>query len=153
MTTGASPTTGLGRATLVVAALAVVAYAIAAILLVVPVENPPVQDCGAPGAYLLTGRLETFIDDRGRFRAPSGEVVQLSDEQAERARDGRCPSRVADRAVPAGVLWLAATVIGATALVVEVLVVRRRARRARVVPPGDWGTPQEDPGGTPEERA
>lgn len=151
MRTGSPPTDRLGRRTLIAAGVAVAAYALAAILLVVPVENAPVQDCGAPGAYLLTGRLDTFIDDQGRFRDASGEIIQLTDDQATAARDGSCRSRVADRAVPAGVLWLGATVLGAGALLIEVFVVRRQLRSS-ACPPDEWGTPQEDPGDIPDDR-
>lgn len=124
-----------GRVTLGLAAAAVAAYVLAAVLLTLPVETPGVQDCGAPGAYLLEGRVDTVPDREGRIRvesdAPEGfEVVTLDPDVAEAARDDRCRDRVARRAVPAGILLLAATVVGTTAFLLELLLVRPRRRAA-----------------------
>jgi len=119
----------LGRVATVMAGLALLSYLVAALLLVVPVEVPEVQDCGAPGAYLLGGRLDRRPDEENRILGPDDEVITLDDDVAAEARATPCRDRVADRGVPAVILVVAATVLGAVAFALELFVVRPRQRR------------------------
>lgn len=139
----------LGRVATVLAGLALLAYVVASLLLVVPVETPEVQDCGAPGAYLLAGRLDRIPDDEGRILGPDGDVVTLDADVAAVARATPCRERVAARGVPAAILVAAATVLGVIAFALELFVVRPRQRRqlraAAMGPPPLVG---DDPGGS-----
>lgn len=135
----------VGRVAIVLAGLSVLAYAVAGILLAVPVSVPQVQRCGAPGAYLLAGRVDIVPTDDGRILGPDGEPVTLAPEVADAARSRPCQDRVADRAVPAAILLVAATVIGVTAFALELIVVRPRQRRALAGPP-PTAPPPEPPG-------
>lgn len=125
-----------GRVARGLAAASIAAYLVAAVLFTLPVETPGVQDCGAPAAYLVDGRVDTIPDPEGRVRvedadAPDGfEVVTLDPEVAETAREEPCQERVASRAVPAGILVVVATVVGLAAFLLELLLVRPRRRAA-----------------------
>jgi len=115
------------------AAVAVALYAVAAVLFALPVESP-IQDCGAPGAYLLSGRIDLVPDARGRVFV-DGELVALEANVADAVRRSSCGDRVAARAVPAGALLVAGFVIGVTALLIEMVsLIRHRPRR--LVAPG-----------------
>ncbi len=133
----------VGRVAIVLAGLSVVAYLVATVLLTVPVSVPEVQRCGAPGAYLLAGRVDVVPSDDDRILGPDGEPVTLDAAVAQAARDRPCRDRVADRAVPAAVLLLVATVGGVIAFGLELFVVRPRQRalvraaRAGAAPPPD----------------
>lgn len=121
----------------VFAALALALIVAGAIVLSIPVENPKVQDCGAPVVFVLTGRPDVFVD-------PTNPPKGMTEAQAEAANADRCQSRVADRAVPGGILVAAGLVIGLLAAIVEWLarIARRRddvALSAAVTAPG--GTP------------
>ncbi|HEX7132953.1 MAG TPA: hypothetical protein VF228_10270, partial [Iamia sp.] len=113
---------------------------VAAILLALPVETPEVQDCGAPGAYLLAGRVDRIPDDEDRILGPDDEVITLDPDVAADARATPCRDRVAERAVPAAILLVIATVVGVVAFAVELFVVRPRQRRlvraSLAAPPG-----------------
>lgn len=148
----------LGLLALVLAGLSLALYLVGAILLTLPVETPGVQDCGAPGAYLLDGRLDRIPDPEGRILDADGEIVTLDPDVAAVARETPCQERVAARAVPAGGLILAGTVVGVAAFALELVVVRPRQRRriraeaeaqAPVPPPAPapWGVPPGDDGG------
>jgi hypothetical protein len=130
----------LGRVAIVAAALSLLAYLVAAIVLAIPVETPEVQDCGAPGAYLLAGRVDRIPDEENRILGPDGEVVTLDADVAAEARATPCRDRVAERAVPATILLVIATVVGVVAFAVELFVVRPRQRRlvraSLAAPPG-----------------
>lgn len=146
------PPSLLGRIATVVAALALLGYLVAAVLLTLPVETPQVQDCGAPGAYLLAGRLDRIPDEEGRILGPDDEVVTLDADVAAAARANPCRERVAERAVPAALLVGAATIVGALAFVLELAVVRPRQRRAiraglDAEAPPPWGDPPGPSGG------
>lgn len=121
----------LGRSSFGLAVLALVAYAAGVVLLVVPVRTPEVQDCGAPGAFLLDGRVDVVPDAEDRILDADGAVVHLPAAVADAARDRPCRERVAARAVPGLALIGGATVVGAIAFALEMLLVRPR-RRARV---------------------
>ncbi len=135
-----TPPPGLaGRIAVVVAGVALLGYLVAGIVLAVPVRTPQVQDCGAPAAYLLDGRVDRLPDDEDRILGPDGEVVTLDEDVAAAARSTPCRDRVADRAVPAAILIVAATVVGVVAFALELLLVRPRQRReirASLDPPG-----------------
>lgn len=111
------------------AVAAIVAYAAAAVLFTLPVTTPDVQRCGAPGAYLLAGRVDVLPDAEGRIVGPDDEVVTLEPSVAEAARDQPCRNRVAARAAPAAGLVAVATVVGLGAFALELAVVRPRRRR------------------------
>ena len=138
----------LGRIAVVVAGLSLLAYLVAGIVLVAPVETPGVQDCGAPGAYLLAGRVDRIPDADGRILGPDDEVVTLDADVAAEARATPCQDRVADRAVPAAILLVVATVLGVAAFAVELFVVRPRQRRLirdGMAPPPDPLLPPPPP--------
>lgn len=127
-------------------ALAIVAlagYLAAAVLLVLPVEVPRVQDCGAPGAYVLTGRIDVRPDPQGFVLGADGRPQQLSDADAAAVRRAPCQDRVADRAVPAGLAILGATALGVVAAVLSLF----RPRRLPPTPPVPWGTDVGQPTG------
>lgn len=147
------PPGGLGRIAVVIAGLSLLAYLAAAVLLAVPVTTPGVQDCGAPGAYLLAGRLDRIPDAEGRILGADDEIVTLDADVAAEARARPCRERVADRAVPAALLLVGATLLGVLAFAIELLAVRprqRRAIRAAMGPPppqAPWGDPPGGSGG------
>lgn len=117
------------RVAVTLAVAAIVAYGAAAVLFALPVTTPDVQRCGAPGAYLLAGRIDVVPDDEGRIVGPDDEVVTLMPSVAQAARDQPCRDRVASRAAPAAGLVAAATVVGLGAFALELAVVRPRRRR------------------------
>lgn len=125
---GGSPTL-VGRVAVALAVAAIVAYATAAVLFVLPVTTPGVQRCGAPGAYLLAGRIDVVPDEAGRVIGPDDDVVALEPSVAQAARDQPCRDRVAARAGPAAGLVAAATVIGLSAFALELVLVRPQRRR------------------------
>ena len=120
----------LARMTLAMAWASVLLFGVAALLLVIPVEVPEVQDCGTPLSYLLEGPVDVIPTEDGRFLDEQGEVVTLDADAAREARDRPCRERIAMLAVPAAVLIAVATLVGMTAFVVELFVVRPRQRRA-----------------------
>lgn len=131
--TGPAPSDprGLGRLAFALAVSALCAYAVGIALLLVPVRTPQVQDCGAPGAFLLDGRVDVVPDAEDRILDGDGAVVHLPASVADEARDRPCRERVAARAVPATALMAAATVVGLAAFGLELFLVRPRRRRAR----------------------
>lgn len=133
-----------GRLSFGLALLAVLAYACGAVLLVLPVRTPQVQDCGAPGAYLYEGRLDVVPDREGRVLDGEGDVVELPPAVADAARDKPCQERVAARAVPAAGLVGGATLVGIVAFALELFVVRPRRRRALAGPPSASVTGRPD---------
>lgn len=120
----------LGRVAFALAVAALVAYAAGLVLLVFPVRTPQVQDCGAPGAFLLDGRVDVVPDAEDRILDGDGEVVQLPAPVADAARERPCRERVAARAVPAVALIGGATIVGLVAFAAELFLVRPRRRRA-----------------------
>ncbi len=144
------PPTPEGRISLGAAVVALVCFAVAVVLVSIPVRTPGVQDCGTPTGYLLEGRLDVVPDAQDRILGPDGQPLTLDEETAQAAREHPCQERVADRAVPAGVLVLAGTLLGLAAFAVEVLVVRPRRRRAwraavQAAPPVPLPTPGSGP--------
>jgi hypothetical protein len=120
----------LARAALAMAWASLLLYGVAALLLVIPVEVPEVQDCGTPVSYLLEGPVDVVPTEDGRFLDEQGEVVTLDADATREARDRPCRERIAALAVPAAALIVVATLVGLTAFVVELFVVRPRQRRA-----------------------
>ena len=107
-----------GRVLQVLAWMAVGAFAAVAILGLVPIRNPGVQDCGVPAMFLARGRADVYPDADGRIRNPEGRVQTLDAAEHARALHHRCSQRVAARMVPAGILAVAATLVGTALLIV-----------------------------------
>lgn len=122
----------LARATLAGAWASLVLFGVAALLVVIPVSVPEVQDCGTPVSYILRGPVDVIPNPEGRFLDEDGEVVTVDDDVAREARDRPCRDRIATLAVPAAVLLVIATFVGLVAFGVELFVVRPRQRRAIV---------------------
>jgi len=107
------------------AAWAALALMLAGLVLgLVPVQNPKVQDCGAPIAFLLRGRTDEYADPN---KPPKG----LTSAEATAANRERCQERVARRMVPGGVLILGGLVMGVAGLVA--MLFGRSARRRAVL--------------------
>lgn len=120
------------RLAAILAAVAIALYVVAAVLFAVPVESP-IQDCGAPGAYLLSGRIDAVPDERGLI-VQDGQLVELEPDVADAVRRSSCTDRVAARAVPAGILLAAGFVIGLTAMIIEMVSLLRHRRRTAPAP-------------------
>lgn len=115
----------------------------------VPVRSPKVQDCGAPLAFVLTGRVDVFVD-------PNNPPRGFTPKQAVAANKRPCRTRVAPRAVRSAELLLGGLLVGLTgvALLVVGRVSRRRAFLRDGPPAGapsqPWGfppmAPDPDPG-------
>ncbi len=142
----------LARMTLAMAWASVLLFGVAALLLVIPVDVPEVQDCGTPLSYLLEGPVDVIPTEDGRFLDEQGEVVTLDADVARDARDRPCRERIAMLAVPAAVLVAVATLVGMTAFVVELFVVRPRQRRALAASRDD-ASPPRDPAPVPSPTA
>lgn len=67
-------------------------------ILAVPVSNPPIQDCGVPGVFLLKGTPDASLYDSAG--EPKGG---LDREGLQKAYDNRCSRKVGRRAWPAAV--------------------------------------------------
>ena len=100
---------------------------------VVPVKNPKVQDCGTPLAFVLTGRVDTFVD-------PNSPPRGMTAKQAEAANRHPCRKRVAPARFLSGGLLLGALVIGLAGA--TMLVVGRSGRRR---PSSATGLPRRSP--------
>ena len=84
--------------------------------------------------FVEASEISPMLYDAPYFAGPDGDVVTLDPSTARAARERPCRERVADRAVPAGILMTVATVLGASAFLVELIVVRPRARKAARAP-------------------
>lgn len=104
------------------AALALVTVGV--VVGLVPVQNPKVQDCGAPIAFVLRGRIDQYAD-------PSKPPNGLTSAEATAANKDRCQARVARRMVPGGVLILSGLVVGIVGL--AAMFFGRSARRRAVL--------------------
>lgn len=121
------------RVATVLMALASVALAVSAVLFLVPVSNPGVQNCGAPAWFLLTAETDRpLVDSEGQA------VNGWNEQRLRRAHEERCSVRVADRAVPAGALLGGFWIVGLGALIVG-WTGRRSLRRS--VAPGHGADP------------
>ncbi len=121
----------LVRVTAIVALVGVLVALLGIGLLLRPVTTP-IQDCGTSLAFLLEGRVDETVN-------PDDPPPGVTRAEAEAGNARRCRERVADRAVPAGALAVGGTLVGAAAVVTE-LVVRLRRRR-RVSRPLVGGSP------------
>lgn len=97
----------------------------------VPVRNPRVQDCGTPLAFVLTGRVDGFVD-------PNHPPKGMTAKQAEAANARPCRKRVAPRAVHSGELLFGALLAGLTGT--ALLLIGRSARRRALL--REWPAPQ-----------
>lgn len=131
------PAGRIGQVATTLAVASLVGFAIAAVLFLIPVETPGVQDCGTPAGYLLDGRVDQIPDPEGRIRDASGEIVTLDPDVAAEARETPCQDRVAARAVPAAGLTLASLLVGMIAFGIELFAVRPRLRHALTTPPDE----------------
>jgi len=86
----------------------------------VPVRNPKVQDCGAPVVFVLTGRVDGFVD-------PTHPPPGMTAKEAAAANARPCRKRVAPRVLHSGELLLAGLVVGLGG--VAMLLIGRSARR------------------------
>src|SRR4051794_7176105 len=111
-------------ASTVLAWVAVVLFLGAVLYLAVPVTNPPVQRCGAPGLFLLHGTRDAPLED-----AQGNAVHGLTQKQLQHAYDHRCSVRAADRATPAAALGAGFLVAAVLAFVLG-LAGHRSARHA-----------------------
>ena len=110
------------------AAWACLALVVAGLVVgVVPVKNPKVQDCGTPLAFVLTGRVDTFVD-------PNSPPHGMTAKEAEAANRRPCRKRVAPHALLSGGLLLGALVVGLAGA--TMLVVGRSGRRRAIL--RDW---------------
>ncbi|HET8931069.1 MAG TPA: hypothetical protein VFN21_10470 [Acidimicrobiales bacterium] len=83
-----------------------------AVLFLVPVTNPGVQQCGPPAWFLLqAGTNASLVTDEGK------PLHGWDDARLRQAQDDRCSAQVADRAVPAGILLVTFWVLALVAVV------------------------------------
>ncbi|MBV9950613.1 MAG: hypothetical protein JO291_01580 [Acidimicrobiia bacterium] len=114
------------RATGILGWIAVVLITVGAVIVLVPVRNPGVQQCGAPLTFLVSGQLDRLPDATGRVLIDN-RVVTLSPAARHRAVDSPCSERVERRAIPAGVLVVLGSVMGLTAVAIGTVGAWRRA--------------------------
>lgn len=114
--------TGLTRATAIIATIGVVVALLGIGLLLRPVETPT-QDCGTALGFLLDGRVNELVSETD---PPKG----ITPAEAKANNASPCRDRVADAAKPAAVLFGAGLVAALGATIVE-LVVRFAAWRRR----------------------
>ena len=85
---------------------AIVSLGVALIMALLPIDNPGVQSCGTPAAFMAQGRVNLYPDAARQIRRADGSVQTLNKAQLDRAFDHPCTARVSARMVP--VFWLAA---------------------------------------------
>lgn len=113
------------RTATVLSVPALAALAVSAVLFLVPVTNPDVQDCGSPAVFLLRA-----TSDRPLVEQDGTAINGWTKTRIQKAYDNRCSSRVADRAVPAGVALIVFWILGLVAAAIA-WSGRRALRRAR----------------------
>lgn len=97
-----------------------------AIILVLPVHNRPVQNCGSPALFLLRGTPNAALtDDNGK------PLYGLDQAGVQRAYDHRCTVEVGRRAWPAALTGTAFLCCGVLALALAFVARHRHKRRAR----------------------
>lgn len=86
------------------------------VILSIPVSNAPIQECGAPGLYLLRGTPDASLyDSAGQ---PKGG---LDHDGLQRAFDNRCSRKVGREAWPAAVTGAGFIVLSLFALTLALL--------------------------------
>ncbi len=130
--------TGNARTTTatVLAGVALGALVASALLFLLPVSNPGVQNCGAPAGFLLRATSDRPLVD-GDGNLINGWDADEDRDRIERAQDGRCSRRVARRAVPAGGFLSAFWVLTPAAVLVGWSGRRALRRTAPDRPTGD----------------
>jgi hypothetical protein len=116
----------LWRVTGVLGWIAVGLITIGIVVVLIPVRNPGVQQCGAPLTFLVSGQLDRIPDATGRVLIDD-HVVELSPAERRRAVDSPCSERVGRRAIPAGVLVVLGSVMGLLAVAIGTAGAWRRA--------------------------
>jgi hypothetical protein len=116
----------LWRITGVLGWIAVVLITVGIVIVLIPVRNPGVQQCGAPLTYLMSGEVDRIPDATGRVLI-DGKVVTLSPAAQKRAFDSPCSHRVERRAIPAGILVVVGSVMGLAAVTIGIVGAWRRA--------------------------
>jgi len=106
--------------------MAIGLIAIGTVIVLIPVRNPGVQQCGAPLTFLASGQINRIPDATGRVLIDN-RVVRLSPAAAKRAVDSPCSERVERRAIPAGILVVLGSVMGLTAVAIGTVSAWRRA--------------------------
>ena len=111
VTNPATSTSWLLSFSTILAWVAPVMLAASVVLFALPVSSPGVQQCGAPGLYLLHGEADAAL------YTPAGKPLHgWSLAQLKQAYAHRCSHEVARRAIPAGVLFLGSILVGLIAL-------------------------------------
>lgn len=134
------------RVATILAWLALPVLAASALLFVLPVDNPGVQNCGSPVVYLLKAK-----PDRPLVNNDGTPINGWSTARLKAADAHRCAVTVPRRAVPAAILLLAFWVIAAVALIirwVDRATLRACARSEDSSPPTPESSP-EAPGEEP----
>ena len=94
-------------------------------LFTIPVSSAGVQQCGAPGLFLLHGTPDAAL------YTPAGKPLHGWDlAQLKHAYAHRCSHQVARRAIPAGVLFIGSILVGLIA--VTLAWTARRTLRVRL---------------------
>lgn len=94
----------------------------------VPVRNPKVQDCGAPIVFVLTGRVDAFVD-------PTHPPKGITAKEATAANARPCRKRAAPRVLHSGELLLAGLVVGLGGVAMLLIGRSRRRRTLLQMPP------------------
>jgi hypothetical protein len=99
--------------------------AASALLFLLPVSNPGVEDCGSPIVSLLQAQ-----PDRPLIDADGTAINGWGPKRLEQAQEQSCEHRVAQRAVPAGILLVSFWLVAGVALLLHW--VDRAKQRARI---------------------
>lgn len=99
--------------------------AASALLFLLPVSNPGVEHCGSPIVSLLQAQ-----PDRPLINADGTAINGWGPKRLEQAQAQSCEHRVAQRAVPAGILLVSFWVVAGVALLLHW--VERTRQRARI---------------------
>jgi hypothetical protein len=116
----------LWRITGVLGWIAVVLITLGIVIVLIPVRNPGVQQCGAPLTYLMSGQVDRIPDASGRVLI-DGRIVTLSSAAHKRAVESPCSQRVERRAIPASILVVVGSVMGLVAVTIGIVGAWRRA--------------------------
>lgn len=111
------PTNARVRTATILSGIALATLAASALLFLLPVTNPGVQSCGAPAVFLLGATSDRpLVDSDGNLI--NGWDAEADRDRIQAAQDDPCSSRVARRAVPAGVLLAGFWVLTPTAVII-----------------------------------